>query len=234
MTDASIEIKIAVNLNNQAVDLIMVDQNYEEAMLLLETALHIPRRIMSQADHHKGFSCEATNISLDECMHQSPPLDDKMSDGDSVFVYRRGIYVPANIQRNFHSSVLVSVAVTFNLALAHHLAASNLSQSNKRDRLLNKATKLYELAHNLHSCGDLDSISFTLACVNNLGVIHDDLRDHETAEKCFWHLLSTLMFVVDSRDTRDNEASAVNGNGLDGFLRNATERLIEHSTAAAA
>jgi hypothetical protein len=234
MTENSNAIKTAVHLNNQAVDHIMVDRNYEEAISLLENALHVPRNIMAQAEYHESYSHGPMNTTLEKCMKQSPQPYDSTSDGDSVFVYKRGIYVPTDVPLCFHSSVLLSVAITFNLALAHQLAASNSLSSTKRIRFLSKATKLYELAHNLHCCGELDSVSFTMACVNNLGVIHKDLSDHETAEKCFWHLLSTLMFIVDSRDSQEDDVLGINDNGLEGFLRNATERLIQQATAPAA
>lgn len=223
-------IKSAAHLNNQAVDYIMRDRSYEKAILLLENALHGSRRIMAHTESHEKVFYGAMHTKLEECMQPSPLLCDKTSDGEKAFVYKRGIYVPTDIPLCFHSSVLLSVAVTFNLALAHQLAASTSLSSSKRNQFLSKATKLYELAHNLHCCGELDSISFTMACVNNLGVIHRDLSDHETAEKCFWHLLSTIMFVVDSRD----DVGGINDNGLEGFLRNATERLVQFAPAPAA
>jgi hypothetical protein len=183
--------------------------------------------------------------SLDECMLAKRSVHDKqekeLSDEDAVdqqgccYVSSRAIHTPVSSmeETTYHSSVMVSVVAIFNIALAHHLAAAMLDKENKvrRSQLLRKAAKLYELAHNMQREEEwMENTSlFTMAIVNNLGLIYRCLDESETSGKCFQQLLSTLMFFTDcglENHQRDVRAFA-------GFFRN-TSNLIFHCSSGAA
>ena len=73
-------------------------------------------------------------------------------------------------------------------------------------------------------------VTHTLALLNNSGHIHRELGHDHDARRCFQHLLSSLMVVVDSGDV----ATLVDQ--MDGFFSSATRPLSSCSnyTSAAA
>lgn len=89
-------------------------------------------------------------------------------------------------------------------------------------------SKLYELALNLQCDENLDSILFVLACVNNLGQLHRSVGDEVTADKCFGHLLATLMLAVVNCDESERSTTC-----MPGFFENATEKLRSKTATAA-
>jgi hypothetical protein len=74
-----------------------------------------------------------------------------------------------------------------------------------------------------------NNVMFTMAAMNNLGVIYLQLEDRETASKCFQSLLSTVMFLVDC-----GAAKVCCDEDLDGYLCNVTNLVLGWSFAAAA
>merc|ERR1712072_508758 len=133
--------------------------------------------------------------------------------------------------------------VMYNLALTLHLQAieadrdgtaakstgvennNNNSRGggiNKRaKRLFSRARKLYELAFEMHldeSCEDVNLL-FTLALINNLGLIYDRIGEKSRSETCFGNMLSTMMYLTDS-----NESSNVKQ--WDGLLSNVMDVLF--------
>jgi tetratricopeptide (TPR) repeat protein len=215
------EATLTMELNNSAVSLISSGV-YEEAIANLAKALNSSKKFMAQtndANEPLGMA------SLDQCMVQSPKINDVSENDDSEkkdYLYRRAICIPLT-SCCYETAVLSSVIIIFNLALAYQLAAGD---SDKRSRYLRKAAKLYELAYSLHSEENFESATFIMACINNLGLIYDELHDTITAQKCFQHVLSTLMFLVDCGGT--------NGSQLDGFFRNTSHLICKMPTAAAA
>jgi tetratricopeptide (TPR) repeat protein len=217
-----------INLNNEAVSLINQGK-HENAAKILGHALTLSKQNMLGASDSVCSKAKA-NFSLDHCMIQSASTNKlaQHTKGGSFYIYQQAILLPQNMPADFDSSIITSIIIIFNLALAHHLVANDHAGVEKQ-RFLKKAAKLYELALNLHSQEkNLDSTIYIMACVNNLGLIYRELSDVSTAERCFQHLLQTLMFMVDCRrDTFDFSL-------LDGFFNNATRRMCKRTTAAAA
>jgi tetratricopeptide (TPR) repeat protein len=214
------EANLTMELNNSGVSLISVGK-YEEAVATLAKALNSSKKILADADDAN----EPLQMAwcLDQCMAQSPKINDVSYNDDSekkVYIYQRAISIPLT---PCEPAVLSSVIIIFNLALAYQLAAGD---SDKRSSYLRKAAKLYELAYNLHNEENFESATFCMACINNLGLIYEELHDTITAQKCFQHVLSTLMFLVDCGET--------NGSQLDGFFRNTSHLICQKTTAAAA
>jgi hypothetical protein len=120
--------------------------------------------------------------------------------------------------------------VIFNLALAHQLTAME-EGNDSREMMLRKALKIYELGFNMvlqKEYADEPSTMYILATVNNLGLAHQHLNDRHTATKCFKHLMSTLMYLIDGGEGESNNWD------FEGFLRNATEGDLQAACPAAA
>ena len=231
-------IQLAFKLNNQAAALIGNGQ-FESSFPALTGALKkMSKEIIDLADHGEDpNAAHMKQTSLDECMLATSSVQedeqDELSDNavdQGFYIYNRAIHLPAlSIEdTSYHTSVMVSVVAIFNLALAHHLTA--VEQNNAQ--LLRKAAKLYELAHNMQSEEEwMENTSlFTMAIINNLGLIYRCLDERETSGKCFQHLLSTLMFFTDcglDENQRDVPAFA-------GFFRNTSNLIFQCSSAAAA
>jgi tetratricopeptide (TPR) repeat protein len=217
--------QIAIQQNNSAVSLIAAG-DYNAAISALLSALKTYRQIMGEEayEHHQPFQ-----ISLDQCMTQSPATQGKASsneDESDQYIYRQAIHIPLTIESNFEASTMVSVIIIFNLALTHQLSAvgSNIKRSKLR-----KAAILYELGFNMQQDANFENKNnavFTLATVNNVGLIHHKLNDGDTAKKFFEKLLSTLMILIDCGGGDVCE--------LDGFLRNVSNLISEPCSAAAA
>jgi tetratricopeptide (TPR) repeat protein len=222
---SSSDAKLTVKLNNTSAALIS-SGDYDRAISRLHNALVLAnKQVLENASESHGSPLDVT---LDRCMAQSPLTCDDGNDKTerSLFLYQHAIYLPNDAPLCYRTSVLVSVIIIFNLALAHQLLAAK-KQSNKRSKYLRKAAKLYALAHSLyHEKNDFeDSVVFSLASVNNLGLIYHELHDMRTAELCFQRLLSTLMFLVDCGEGNVSQ--------FEGFFQN-THLVVQGNTAAAA
>jgi tetratricopeptide (TPR) repeat protein len=133
------------------------------------------------------------------------------------------------------------------------------SPSSSANVKLGKAALLYELAYKLQlecSChqnmdeGDTNNNTmavdhhhhddhattlFIMAIINNLGTVYGLLDNKESAEKCFQHLLSTLMFdLVVVGGAAGCEVDAVSSSNLDGFHTNTSYLYLQDGCTAAA
>jgi tetratricopeptide (TPR) repeat protein len=211
--------QIAIQQNNSAVSLIAAG-DYDAAISVLLSALETCKQILGEAyEHH-----QPVKTSLDQFMTQSPAIQAKTSNEDEngKYLYRQAIHIPLTIESNYQVSIMVMII--FNFALAHQLSAVD---SNKKKSKLRKAAKLYEISFNLQRDENFEkNVVFTMATVNNMGLICHKLNDGETANKCFEHLLSTLMFLIDCGEGDVYE--------LDGFLLNVFNLIYEPCNAAAA
>jgi tetratricopeptide (TPR) repeat protein len=228
---SAVQQQYAIQQNNAAASLIAAGE-YNAAIKELSFALKAYKQIMTEADNE---ITQPVKTSLDQCMVQSLAVADSPKasrhaneNEDQHYMYRQAIHIPLqNIESTYQASAMVSSMIIFNIALAHHLSAlaSNIHQSTK----FHKAVTLYQLADNLQREAQLENnVLFTMAAVNNLGVIHHRLEDNKRATACFQYLLSTVMLLVDR-----GEAEVCCGE-LDGFLRNVTNLGSESSCAAAA
>ena len=212
--------QIAIQKNNSAVSLIAAG-DCDSAISALSSALKTYKQITEEADKHP----QPVKTSLDQCMTQSPVTLAKASNEEERYMYRQAIHIPLTIECNYQASIMVSVMIIFNLALAHQLSAVG---SHKKQLKLRKAAKLYELGFNMQRDLNFENnnVLFTLATMNNLGLIHHKLNDGDTANQFFEKLLSTLMVLIDCGGGDVCE--------LDGFLRNVSNLISEPCIAAAA
>ena len=139
-------------------------------------------------------------------------------------------------------------------------------QQSKSTTMFLRARKLYELAFEMHldesgsssSCVDV-SLLFTLALINNLGLVYDVLGETQRSRTCFKNMFGTMMYLMDSQhnihtnahvtnsdDDNDNDddeylsssSRSQHRSGIikewDGLLSNVMEILFQqHSLAAA-
>ena len=208
----------AMQLNNEAVAM-MECGNYQQAIPILTDVL---RKFRSLMDYYsqKGQHQEDLKISMDECMAQS---QQSVTNDGQYFFYRHAIRAPLEMEHNYQAAVMCSAMVVFNLALAHHAAAT---ASKKPAQVLLRAGKLYELAYNMAEDVNLKSnVLFALAICNNLGLVHSQLQHRKKTMECFQNLMSMIMFLT------------VNGPGeycLEGFLQNAASVNFQALPAAGA
>merc|ERR1712238_303460 len=133
--------------------------------------------------------------------------------------------------------------VMYNLVLTLHLHALSLSASVSSSsnssttatattikhikKLFLRSRKLYELAFEMHLDADVDLL-FTLALINNLGLIYYTVNEKDRSTTCFKNMFSTMMYLMDS-----NESQSIKE--WDGLLSNAMDILkIGNEVAASA
>ena len=199
---------------------------------MLGRALHSSRELMSDTQELARQDSSAFPTTLDQCMGQSDSYDEEIFEDckttNEVYLYRKAIIIPSGMPYCHTSSVLLSTAIIFNLALTYQLAGEQQAREQKNNTVfLQKAAKLYELAHSLHSEENMASANFILAAANNLGLIYHELHDTQMSKRYFQHLLTTLMFLVDCGQ------SGTASRHLDGFIRNATSQLLFKGDSAA-
>ena len=209
-------------------------------------------------DHHKAasISCDFVTSSPQVPMFQRtghmPPSQEKcgrrsttsattMSSVYQACMVLRGVpSTECSSSRSLTTGQcdLVSYAILYNLALAHHLLAIQvLSSSESRQGqvqivdLLHKAMTLYEHSHHIlmnHQSNEADfQLIHPMAIANNLGHAYEMLGDRNNTRLCFDHLLSTILYAVDCGEGQDI-------NALDGFFKNVMPLVMKSTSSPAA
>jgi len=145
--------------------------------------------------------------------------------------------------------------VMYNLALTLHLHAESLSSCSsssandgnhpkqpnmsiadsgdnanqiKAKKLFLRSRKLYELAFEMHLDESCDiNLLFTLALINNLGLVYDIMGQKQRSKTCFKNMFSAMMYLMDS-----NESQTVKE--WDGLLSNVMDILFQQHRDIAA
>jgi len=101
-------------------------------------------------------------------------------------------------------------------------------------KLYLQSMKLYEFAFEMHSENadeDVDLL-FTLALINNLGLIYDTVNEKDRSTRCFKNMFSTMMYLL-MDSTNDESLQSIKE--WDGLLSNAMDILkIGNEVAASA
>jgi hypothetical protein len=157
---------------------------------------------------------------------------------------------------------VLTLIVIFNLALAHHLKAISFSTSNKNSAsnsdmksVLDQALQLYGFAYQLQddikydndnnqnnetntSCDDIVShLRFAMIVSNNIGEIHRIAGDTKKHQMCLQHLLSAIMYMVDSNLITSNSSSytpTLTEMMMDGFYYNVSPIILKDIDCAQA
>merc|ERR1712194_123186 len=139
----------------------------------------------------------------------------------------------------------------YNLAMTLHLHALSLSSSvhsssvssssgNNSSTTLTATTtikhikklflrsrNLYELAFDMQLDAGVDLL-FTLALLNNLGLLYYTVKENDRSTTCFKNMFSTMMYLMDSKESHSIKE-------WDGLLANAMDILkIGNKVAASA
>jgi hypothetical protein len=146
------------------------------------------------------------------------------------FVFQDPIEIPLEVvpRRSAPSKKLITkfvVVVMYNLALAVHLSADSPSPSpssscdddvsmsstiesidgekeeERRRAILARAQRLYELAFQMHLEESCDvTLLYSLALMNNLGLIYRMVGDVDRSQRCFQNQLSTMMYLLEAQE----------------------------------
>lgn len=221
--------KLTVHLNNLGADFIERG-DYAQAIDCLSRAFIQSKHALDvrlAAGGRIGEQYHAAACVIDVWMARETP-DDKHQNGD--FIYTQPMRVPPKATNP--SEISVAVANTFNLAIAYHLASlysahTPAFQGNSQDQLLRQALRLYQYTFRLQRTQARSSQSpfFFMACINNIGIVFDNLGERNQSEECFQHLLSLLMYMT--------SAGAVESSRFEFFFTNTT-RLTPDSCAVGA
>ena len=147
---------------------------------------------------------------------------------DQRYIFSDPIEIPSEATKAAPTQSLcskLSMVVMYNLALSFHLCA--LAQGCTAR--LTRARTLYELAFQMHleeSCEV--TLLYSLALMNNLGLVYRLLNDSERSNQCFQHLLATMMFLLESEEAHKIKQ-------WDGLMSNVLGLIFtDHAVAAAA
>ncbi|CAJ1933308.1 unnamed protein product [Cylindrotheca closterium] len=220
------ELEMLVETNNRAVAL-LEKGDFEPAISTFARALTLARATMTKNQATQS-SNKLAAVSFDECMERSRAarlqLGQKnkdvekeseseqetchLTDGSKAFLYNTAMQVQSSDlpATTFESHVFMSVVLVFNAALAYQLAGDQLLQEDLSNVIfVRKSIKLYRLAYNIYHEETVGaSPYFCMAIVNNLGLLYQENHCGDKADKCFQHLLSTLMFLVDCKENMEH------------------------------
>ena len=209
--------------------------DFENAISSLTAALKSSKEIASSSNHlsdrnqNDERSDEGESYNLDRFLARQKlfrkETEDAKSD-DELFVFQSAVRLPTCQNHTYDSQLtLVSIAIIFNMALAHHLCGLK-SNDKKSTLMLRKAIKLYEFCLKLQKYRTSSKV-FTLAAVNNMGQIYHVLGERQQSKECFQHLLSTLVSLLDS-----NQISAITE--YEEFYYNALTLVMPNCSVVAA
>jgi tetratricopeptide (TPR) repeat protein len=183
----------ALALNANAVNLLSSNGNAQGAIKVLREALTALRQmLLVPFDTHPDNareSCKLRSVSV--------KLDDSTSsfqDDNSFHLFSRAILVEGCGQAMAPSDYLlnrISMAVTYNLGLAHHLLGTR--DGNKQRRNYTKALTMYEVAYTLKKEYADNRDLMYLAVFNNMGHIYSHFWDKESIHRCLEGMHSVLM-----------------------------------------
>jgi hypothetical protein len=146
---------------------------------------------------------------------------------DQPFVFTDPIEIPAEVTKVAPTQRLfskLSMVAMYNLALAFHLSALELASVTR----LVRAQKLYEFAFHMHLEESCDvTLLYSLALMNNLGLIYRLLGDEGRSGQCFQHLLATMMFLLESEEAQKIQQ-------WDGLMSNVLGLIFTEQAVAAA
>lgn len=221
--------------NNEAVSLI-ASGRIEQAIQLLSRALEVTKKSLiafSEDDdvvsdtQEESFTPNHTTVDQNMYVGRLAPMhpDEDPTQGyeeHSYFIYSKGIRMETLNSPNSHRAMIISsTIIIFNLALAFHLSTLSVSHQSRRIAGLTKALQLYGLALTLQEREQVKGNTFfTLATVNNMGVIQRLLGESEKkTREYFEFVLSNLLplftcgekFAFPLTDFFHNAVSVLNG-----------------------
>ena len=183
-------------------------------------------------------------------VHQSPielPMDGK--DDIAAMLNVQLVIVMFNLAMAFHLNGLDAIAMSMPSASS----SSSAEAATSTKAILQNAVNFYELCYAMMGSEQLNVGLYFLMCLaNNLGQCHAMLNCQEKSNKCFEHLLSMQMYLMDTTDDRpttnttstsntttiddddDNVMSSSLSYILEGFFQNTSYLILSDTCASAA
>jgi hypothetical protein len=197
----------AICLNNHGVSLLQKGC-FKDAIATFSSSLKFSKQALQHSSCEEDVDQQPDNgLGIFVCqgpLLYPPPTVDNDDTGAAKFVFRQPIAISECSYFPSHRTRLsVTSAIVFNLALALHLFALDTrhsGDSSRRNHLLESASTLYEQAYILqqnHGAGDLGTLSLILSMpvLNNLGLVHQHLRNNVRA-RYYFAQLTTLLVVL--------------------------------------
>jgi tetratricopeptide (TPR) repeat protein len=223
---AYLELLCASRLNNRGASYIQ-NGEFDKSKVRLTTALEAISKCRSRKVLQDDGSSATQLGNLDYFMTPIPMTEDDKTCpiDDRGFLYQSPIVIPTAILEGNTEKLLeiISVAILFNLALAHQFAAMEFNVPCPHQ--LRKAVRFYEFGFEVHDDANLSSLQFHLASINNLGHALQALGETEKSELCFRNLLASLMYLVDGGN--------VDGRYCEGFFQNVSHLIFPNESVAA-
>ena len=190
---------LSVDWNNKGIAF-FAEQRYRAAATCFHTALHVCRSMLTANVNSINDGNEESFATLDEYMEESSAnwgsrkLSISLSDQHSSYVHDEPIVIPASMSDCLDVGTILPSIIIFNQALSHHCMGM------KNRKYLLKAVKLYHCGLNLVIDQEIFDVSktFTLACLNNMGLGYKQLNDTAASQICYRQLMSTLMLSMHS------------------------------------
>ena len=179
-----------INQNNKTLAFLQ-DEEYHSAIASSMSALaSLSRDYKILSKDQAQPQSRSDPRSLDQCMLLNESLKEDPDISTPTFIYTCDIPLPPTIT----DLEIVTPIVVFNCALAQHLAVEERGASTE-DQALQRAKKLYEIAHGSHSL--TQNILFRFAVINNIAVIDRRLKNTEQSDQYICELMSLFMLLVD-------------------------------------
>ena len=255
--------QVSVLLNNNGVECIRNGQ-FQDAIHHLSLALkaskeilHTPIPAIPRDDKSvvtKESNCSALNRIMTRVPCHSYSSDEGTCDDDWTsnvdegnFVYRSPIEIPSSRTGSPTTPLgrdlsVLSTAIVFNLALAHHMAAMDARESldvsdSKVKVLLRRAMNLYHCSLRIMEVqADDASPYFVIATMNNLTQIHLELGEQEKAASRCQQLFSLLLIVgkwSQSSSEESSPSSDPQNVDYECFFRTVFSLMFSHGNAGA-
>jgi hypothetical protein len=223
--------------------------HFPEAITDFTEALRLAKGLLSHFDSPQGRAMDVDQLEDDQrgpahastesaVVRPFPQQEHEDDEDDCIdklsseweahrFVYKTPLQLSESATiADYTSSVEISIALMFNLALSHHLHALRYDDARNQEYVLHQAMQLYELAHTVQMQEDIElSVECTMAITNNLGQIHHLLGDQEMSSQCFRHLLSTILFLQSYGESTYQ---------TEGFVQSVSHLILKRYVAAAA
>jgi tetratricopeptide (TPR) repeat protein len=218
----------AISLNNQGVKQ-YERGNYDEACSIFRSSLETMKAFMASCKgSDEQRTIEGENVAFLWSSNGPLHVDLQMSSPSSLnFIFRRALVIVPESDKHQACDVEIECsAIIYNMALSYHLSGFLFNCSS----LLEKAKRFFEIVVALRrkrmTSSKLDAdILFEAAIYNNLGWIHGEFCDYDSAEMCFHE--------VCVRIGSWNHNSLVDKQDCEGFLENLIVDVHPNSAAAA-
>ena len=210
--------------------------------------------------HHRHNECDLSEFmsyhAMDASSKQHPSNTFVTVTDNEAYVHRYPIELPTTEKDGDEQhpiSLMVTVqcmTILFNLALAFHLrgmrtpstttSSSNHQMQNpidehqrEREFAVQNAIELYELCYEMMGSENMNpGIYFLMNLANNLGHCHGMLHVHDKSKKCFEHLLSMQMYMIDTIGftTNGTNNSGLQASAEDNVMTTALERFFQNTS----